>query len=138
MTADDQGVIFRVWWASWIFDFFNFFFFSKYSAQSYGSGNPIEYFHPFGVDLKTGRKSKKLSESTKSDTKLEKHEFKMSYDRKCFTNTYPLIRGFWKSCANLSFGLLIFDTGPICTRKKPGIDQKFIIVFIENWKEIGH
>ena len=43
----------------------------------------------------------------------------MSYDQNCFTNIEPLIRGFWKSGANLSFDLMIFDIGPICTRKKP-------------------
>ena len=27
------------------------------------------------------------------------------------------MKGFWKSGADLNFDLLIFDTGPICTRK---------------------
>ena len=41
----------------------------------------------------------------------------MSYDRNCFTNNYLLIRRLWKSGANLSSDLLIFDPGPIVPLK---------------------
>ena len=41
-------------------------------------------------------------------------------------------------CSNyVSCHLLIFDPGPICTPQKTQIDQKVIIVFTGNWKEIG-
>ena len=41
-------------------------------------------------------------------------------------------------CSNyVSCHLLIFDPGPICTPKKTQMDQKLIIVFTGNWKEIG-
>ena len=106
--------IFRVWWASRIFDFyFSWIVFSKYLAQSSASGNPIDSFHPLGVALKNRSKIKKWSES--------------------------IIRGFWKSAANLICDLLIFDPGPITHfySKKKQIEQKVIIVFTENWKEIG-
>ena len=56
-------IIFRVWQASWIFDFLMIFFFKRFS-KSYWSGNPI--------DPNIGRDSKKLSESIKSDTKAGK------------------------------------------------------------------
>ena len=44
------------------------------------------------------------------------------------------MRGFWKSGANLSCDLLIFDPGPNTHlySKKAQIEQKVIIVFIES------
>ena len=52
-------VIFMVWQASWIFDFFNDFLFSKDSAWSSGSEKPIESFHPVGLALENNSKVKK-------------------------------------------------------------------------------
>ena len=60
--------IFRVWWASRTFDFFNNFF-SKDSALSSASGNPIHSFHSLSATLKNRSKVKNWSESVKNDTK---------------------------------------------------------------------
>ena len=60
--------IFRVWWASRTFDFFNNFF-SKDSALSSASGNPIDSFHSLRATLKNRSKVKNWSESVKNDTK---------------------------------------------------------------------
>ena len=108
-------IIFRVWQASWIFDFFNDFL-SKDSVWSSGSGNPIDSINPLGVALKNSSKVKTIVKTT---LKLEIHEFEMSSDQNWFNYTQPLISGFWKSGTNLSYNLLIFDTVPICTQKKP-------------------
>ena len=47
-------------------------FFSKDSAQSYVSGNPIDSFHSLGVVLQNRLKVKKWLESIKNDTKAGK------------------------------------------------------------------
>ena len=65
--------VFRIWQASWIFDFFNDFF-SKHSAWTSGSGNPIDFFHPLYVALKNRSKVKKKKNVRKHkiDTKAGK------------------------------------------------------------------
>ena len=65
------SIIFRVWQASWTFDFFNDFL-KKDSALSPRSGNPIDFFHPLGWHLKIGPKSKKIVRNYKNGTKTGK------------------------------------------------------------------
>ena len=72
----------------------------------------MDSFYPLGVALKNRSKVKKWSEA--------------------------IIKWFWKSGANVSSDLLVFDPRPIIQLywKKAQIEQKVIIVFIESWKEI--
>ena len=77
------SITFLVWQASWIFDLMIFF----QKIQQKVLDMEIQLILSLGVALKNRSKVKKLSESIKNVTKLKKHEFEISYDRNCSTNT---------------------------------------------------
>ena len=65
-------IIFMVWQVSWIFDFFNDFFFSKDLAWSSVSINLIDSFHSLSVTLKKRSNVKQIVRKYKNDTKAGK------------------------------------------------------------------
>ena len=52
-----------------------------------------------------------------------------------FWRSYPPLTREGMCSSYVSCDLLIFDPGSTCTPKKAQMEQKVIIVFIENWKE---
>ena len=74
------SIIFRVWQAFWIFDFFNdFFFLQKIQHKVLNLEIQLTFFILWVWHLKMGTKSKNYQKVSKTTLKLEKHEFEMSY-----------------------------------------------------------
>ena len=78
-------IIFRIWQASWIFDFLMVFF-KKVQHEVPDLEIQLILSILWVWHLKIGPKPTKIVRKYKKH-ELEKHEFEMSYDRNWFTNT---------------------------------------------------